>query len=72
MGSLHGILQSIFGIGRKMSNLNDSGWLQCGECGYGHPVERWEVECGDYKDRTACPECLVGWIKITWESDRSK
>lgn len=55
-----------------MSNPNDSGWLQCGECGYGHPVERWGVECGDYKDRTACPECLVGWIKITWESDRSK
>jgi len=54
-------------FGTKMSNLNVSGWLQCSQCGHGHSVERWEVECGDYTEGTACPECLIGLVKITWE-----
>ena len=47
------------------SELN-AGWLQCTQCGHGHAVERWEVECGDYVDRTACPECFFGIVKISW------
>lgn len=47
----------------------NQGWFQCSQCGYGHGLERWQVECGDYVEKTACPECGTGIMKVEWEED---
>jgi hypothetical protein len=50
-------------------NENQQGWFQCTQCGHGHWVQRWEVEIGDYVERTACPECGIGIMKVEWEEN---
>ena len=49
---------------------NQQGWFQCTQCGHGHWVQRWEVEIGDYVERTACPECGIGIMKVEWEENK--
>jgi hypothetical protein len=46
---------------------SERGWFQCSQCGHGHGLERWQVECGDYVEKTACPECGTGVMKVEWE-----
>lgn len=52
--------------GYKKEYNQDSGWIQCTECGNGFEIYRYLIEAGDVTDRQVCDHCGIGLMIIDW------
>lgn len=49
-----------------MTTETKTGWIQCTQCGNGHPVTQGDVDAGDITDGQTCSHCGFGPMKIDW------